>query len=88
MKLPKMPDLEEATAAFRKTHKFKILKWINTGSVEFVSWLKSGDLELKAYNEIETVGDGIFSAEVTATIAIDAKHHATLKSVVKKEGFE
>lgn len=91
VKLPELPDLpnpEKPSAAFRKKHKFKLLKWITTRSTEFVRWLESGDLEMKVYNEIETVDGGRFSAQINATVAIDSKHRATLKNMVKKEEFE
>lgn len=91
VKLPKLPDLpnpEEPSAEFRKKHKFKFLKWIDTGSLEFVRWLESGDVELRCSNEVATVGGGGFRAEINATVAIDSKHHATLKKVTRKESLE
>ena len=87
-KLPDLPELEKPSPAFVKKHKFKFLKWINTGSLEFVRWLKSGDVEVRTFNEIETVGAGIFRAQINATVVIDSQHRATLKNVVKKEEFE
>ena len=86
-KLPELPNPEEPSAAFRKTHKFKFLKWITTDSVKFVRWLDDG-VELRAYNEVATAGARVFTAEIKATIAIDSKHHATLKKAVRKEGLE
>ncbi len=89
VKLPNLPDLPdpESDAAFRKKHHFKFLKWINAGTLEFVRWLKSG-VELKFYNEVATTDGRGFLSEINATIQIDSKHHATLKKVVRKEGFE
>ncbi len=91
VKLPELPDLpnpEKPSAAFRKKHKFKMLKWITTRSTEFVRWLESGDLEMKVYNEIETVEGGGFSAQINATVAIDSKHRATLKKVTSEEKLD
>src|SRR4051812_21299501 len=91
VKLPKLPDLpnpEQPSAEFRKKHKFKFLKWIDTGTLEFVRWLEPGEVELRYSSEVETVGGGGFSAEIKATIAIDSKHHATLKKVTRKETLE
>jgi hypothetical protein len=85
--LPELPNPEEPSAAFRKTHKFKFLKWITTDSVEFVRWLNDG-VDLRAYNEVATDGGGVFTAEINATIAIDSKYHATLKKAVRKESLE
>jgi hypothetical protein len=87
--LPKLPDLPdpETDAAFRKKKKVKFLKWIDTGSVEFVRWLKSG-VELKYSNEVETEEGGAFRAEIDATIEIDSQRRARLKKVVRKESFE
>jgi hypothetical protein len=90
VKLPDLPELPdpETSAAFRKKHKFKFLKWINTGSLEFVRWLKSGELELKSYNEVATADGRGFRAQINAVVAIDSKHHATSKKVVREETFE
>jgi len=90
VKLPELPELPdpESNAAFRKKHKFRFRKWINTGSLEFVRWLKSGEVELKSYNEVATAEGGGFRAQINAIIAIDSKHHATLKKVVREEKFE
>jgi hypothetical protein len=89
VELPKLPNLPdpESDAAFRRKNKIKFLKWIDAGSVEFVRWLQSG-VELKYSGEVATQDGGQFSMEIDATIEIDAKHRATLKKVVKKEGFE
>ena len=88
VKLPELPELPNLESpAVRKRHKFKFLKWINTGTLEFVRWLKDG-VELRAYNEVATRDGGGFSAAIEATFAIDSKHRATLKKVVRKEGFE
>ena len=83
--LPDLPNPEEPSPEFRKKHKFKFLKWIDAGSLKFVRWLESGDVELQSTNEVATVGGGTFRAEINATIAIDSKHQATLKNVVRKE---
>lgn len=91
VKLPELPDLpnpEEPSAAFQKKHKFKFLKWINAGSVKFVRWLEPGNVELQAYNEVATVGGGVFRAQINATIAIDSEHHAVIKKVVREENFD
>ena len=85
--LPKLPNPEEPSAAFRKTHDFKFLKWITTDSLKFVRWLKDG-VELRAYNEVATTDGGGFKAEIEATIAINSKHHATLKKAVRTESLE
>ena len=87
-RLPNLPNPEEPSAAFRKKHKFKFLKWITTDSLEFVQWLDSGEVELKAYNEVETEEGRGFRAEINLTLAIDAKHRATLKKAVRKESLE
>ena len=86
--LPELPNPEEPSAAFRKKHKFKFLKWINTGSLEFVRWLPSGDVELKYYNEVATKEGGGFRSQINATVAIDSKNHATLKKVSREETLE
>jgi hypothetical protein len=90
VKLPKLPELPnpEESAAFRKKHKFKFLKWINTGSLEFVRWLPSGDVELKYYNLVATKEGGGFRSEINATVAIDSKNRATLKKVSREETLE
>jgi|GEM_PF-1291071 len=87
VKLPKLPDLpEKPSAAFARKHKFKFLKYITTGELEFVRWLKSGDVELRLNNLFAAAGGApSLGWEITMTVAIDAKHHATLKNVVKKE---
>ena len=87
-KLPDLPNLERPSAAFRKKHKFKFLKWITTDTLEFVRWLDSGDLELQAYNEAATEDGGGFRAEINLTLAIDSKHRATLKRAVREEHHE
>ena len=87
-KLPDLPDLERPSAAFRKKHKFKFLKWITTDTLEFVRWLDSGDLEVQAYNEAATEDGGGFRAQINLTLAIDAKHRATLKRAVREERHE
>lgn len=87
-KLPDLPNLERPSAAFRKKHKFKFLKWITTDTLEFVRWLDSGDLELQAYNEAATEDGGGFRAQINLTLAIDSKHRATLKRAVREEGHE
>src|SRR3954471_8103890 len=51
-KLPNLPNPEEPSAEFRKTHKFKFLKWIDTGTLEFVGWSESGDVEMRSSNEV------------------------------------
>jgi hypothetical protein len=84
--LPKLPD-PESDHAFAKKKKFEFLKWIDPGSLEFVRWLKSG-VELKQYNEVETEDGRVFRTQNDITIEIDSKHRATLKNVVKKQGFE
>ena len=90
VKLPKLPELPnpEESAAFRKKHKFKFLKWITTDSLEFVRWLPSGDVELKYYNEVATKEGGGFRSQINATVAIDSKNRATLKKVSREETFE
>jgi hypothetical protein len=87
-KLPALPNPEEPSAEFRKKHTFKFLKWIDAGSLEFVRWLDSGDLLMRSANEVATVEGKVFRAEINATIAIDPKHHATLKKVDRKERLE
>jgi hypothetical protein len=88
-KLPELPNPEEPSVEFRKKHKFKFLKWIDTGTLEFVRWLEPGVVELRYSNEVATAGGGSFSAEINATVAIDSKHHdATLKKVTRKESSE
>ena len=87
-KLPELPNPEEPSAAFRKKHKFKFLKWITTDSLEFVRWLPSGDVELKYYNEVATKEGGGFRSQINATVAIDSKNHATLKKVSREEAVE
>jgi hypothetical protein len=89
VKLPNLPDLPdpESDAAFRKKHHFKFLKWINAGTMEFVRWLESG-VELKLYNEVATEDGREFSSQINATIESDSKHRATLKKVVRQDGFE
>lgn len=87
-KLPELPNPEEPSAAFRKKHKFKFLKWITTDSLEFVRWLPSGDVELKYYNEVATKEGGGVRSQINATVAIDSKNHATLKKVSREESFE
>jgi hypothetical protein len=87
-KLPELPNPEEPSAAFRKKHKFKFLKWITTDSLEFVRWLPSGDVELKYYNEVATKEGGGFRSQINVTVAIDAKNHATLKKVSREESLE
>jgi hypothetical protein len=85
--LPELPDLpnpETPSAAFRKKHKFKFLKWITTDSLKFVRWLESGDVELQVYNEVATREGGSFRAEINVTLAIDSQHRATLKKAVRK----
>ncbi len=86
--LPELPNPEEPSAAFRKKHKFKFLKWINAGSLKFVRWLESGDVEVQSYNEVATVGGGVFRAQINATVAIDSKHRATLKKVTREEKLD
>jgi hypothetical protein len=91
VKLPKFPDLpnpEQPSAEFRRKHKFKFLKWIDTGTIEFVRWLKNGDVEMRYHNEVATQEGRGFRAEINATIAIDEKHHATLKKVVRQESMQ
>ena len=87
-KLPELPNPEEPSATFRKKHKFKFLKWINTGSLEFVRWLPSGDVELKYYIEVATKEGGGFSSQINATVAIDSKNHATLKKMSREEALQ
>jgi hypothetical protein len=87
-KLPALPNPEQPSAEFRKKHSFKFLKWIDAGSIEFVRWLDSGDLLMRSVNEVATADGKVFRAEVNATIAIDAKHHATLKKADRKESLE
>lgn len=87
-KLPDLPNLERPSAAFRKKHKFKFLKWITTDTLEFVRWLDSGDLEMQAYNEAGTEDGGGFRAQINLTLAIDSKHRATLKRAVREERHE
>ena len=87
-KLPELPNLEEPSAALRKKHKFKFLKWIMTDSLEFVRWLPSGDVELKYYTEIATKEGGGFRSQINLTVAIDSKNHATLKKVSREETLE
>ncbi len=79
---------EEPSAAFRKKHKFKFLKWITTDSLEFVCWLPSGDVELKYYNLVATKEGGGFRSEINATVAIDSENRATLKKVSREETLE
>ncbi len=86
-KLPELPNPEEPSAAFRKKHKFKFLKWITTDSLEFVRWLPSG-VELKYYNEVATKEGGGFRSQINAIVAIDSKNHATLKKVSREEAVE
>ncbi len=86
--LPELPNPEEPSAAFRKKHKFKFLKWIDTGSLEFVRWLPSGDVELEYSNEVATEEGKSFRSKINATVAIDSKNHATLKKVSREESFE
>jgi hypothetical protein len=86
--LPRLPNPEEPSAEFRKKHQFKFLKWIDAGSLQFVRWLESGDLAMRSSNEVATVDGKVFRAEINATITIDAKQHATLKKVERKESLE
>ena len=86
--LPELPNPEEPSAAFRKKHKFKFLKWISTDTLEFVRWLPSGDVELKYYNEVATKEGGSFRSQINGTLAIDSKNHATLKKVSREETSE
>lgn len=91
VKLPELPDLpnpEEPSAEFRKKHKFKFLKWIDTGSLKFVRWTPSGGVELKYYNVVATKEGGSFRSQINATIAIDAKNHATLEKVTREEALQ
>ena len=87
-KLPELPNPEQPSAAFRKKHKFKFLKWISTDSLEFVRWLPSGGVELEYYIEVATKEGGGFRSQINATVAIDSKNHATLKKVSREETLE
>lgn len=87
-KWPELPNPEEPSAEFRKKHKFEFVKWIDAGTLRFVRWLKSGDVEMELSNEVAASGGKTFSAEITATVVIDGKHPAKLKNVVKKETLE
>jgi len=87
VKLPELPKLpEKPSPAFAKKHKFKFLKTVVDHELAFVRWSKSGDLELELYNEFVAAGGGPnLGWRITMTLAIDSKHQAKLKNVVKKE---
>ncbi|MEP6955314.1 MAG: hypothetical protein ABI883_00695 [Chthoniobacterales bacterium] len=87
VKLPELPELpEKPSPAFAKKHKFKSLKTGVNDKLVFVRWSETGDLELKLYNFFPAVGPGPgLGWEINLTVAIDSKHQAKLKNVVKKE---